>query len=84
MVDGTTERGERMISHDAFMGMTDELWSMNDQLLFLAENADWADLFFKVIQEQWGAIGGTMEISCIVAFAENKGLQINLPRDEFP
>ena len=84
MVDGTTERGERMISHDAFMGMTDELWSMNDQLLFLAENADWADLFFKVIQEQWEAIGDTMEISCIVAFAKDKGLQINLPRDEFP
>ena len=70
-----------MISHDAFMGMTDEHWSMNDQLLFLAENADWADLFFKVIQDSWEAIGDTMEISCIQAFANQKGLQLTLFED---
>ena len=70
-----------MISHDAFMGMTDEHWSMNDQLLFLAENADWADLFFRVIQEKWEEIGDTMEISCIQAFANQKGLQLTLFED---
>lgn len=70
-----------MISHDTFMGMTDEHWSMNDQLLFLAENADWADLFFRVIQEKWEEIGDTMEISCIQAFANQKGLQLTLFED---
>ena len=68
----------------AFMVMTDEHWSMEDQLIFIAENQDWCDLFFKVIQEQWEAIGDTMEISCIVAFAQKRGLKTNLPRDEFP
>jgi len=70
-----------MISHDAFMGMTDEHWTMEQQLVFLAENQDWCDLFFKVIQEQWEAIGDTMEISCIQAFADQKGLKLTLFED---
>ena len=73
-----------MISHDAFMSMTDKHWSMEEQLLFLAKNQDWCDLFFKVIQEQWESVGDTMEISCIQVFADNNGLKTNIPRDEFP
>lgn len=70
-----------MISHDAFMGMTDEHWTMEQQLVFLAENTDWCDLFFRVIQEKWEEIGDTMEISCIQAFANNNGLQLTLFED---
>ncbi len=70
-----------MISHDAFMGMTDEHWSMEQQLVFLAENQDWADLFFRVIKEKWEEIADTMEISCVQAFADNNGLKANIPRD---
>ncbi len=81
MVDGSTERGERMISHDAFMGMTDEHWSMQDQLIFLAENQDWCDLFFRVIKKEWEAIGDTMEISCLQEFARSKGLKLILFED---
>ena len=70
-----------MISHDAFMGMTDEHWSMEQQLVVLAENQDWADLFFRVIKEKWEEIADTMEISCVQAFADNNGLKANIPRD---
>ena len=70
-----------MISHDAFMGMTDEHWTMEQQLVFLAENTDWCDLFFRVIREKWEEIGDTMEISCLQAFADQKGLQLTLFED---
>tara|TARA_Y100000004_G_scaffold129041_1_gene145394 strand:+ start:597 stop:815 length:219 start_codon:yes stop_codon:yes gene_type:complete len=70
-----------MISHDAFMGMTDEHWTMEQQLVFLAENQDWCDLFFQVIKEKWEEIGDTMEISCIQAFADNNGLKLTLFED---
>lgn len=70
-----------MISHDAFMGMTDEHWTMEQQLVFLAENQDWCDLFFRVIQEKWEEIGDTMEISCLQAFADQKGLELTLFED---
>ena len=70
-----------MISHDAFMGMTDEHWTMEQQLVFLAENTDWCDLFFRVIKEKWEEIGDTMEISCLQAFADQKGLQLTLFED---
>ena len=70
-----------MISHDAFMGMTDEHWTMEQQLVFLAENQDWCDLFFRVIQEKWEEIGDTMEISCLQAFADNNGLKLTLFED---
>lgn len=70
-----------MISHDAFMGMTDEHWTMEQQLVFLAENQDWCDLFFRVIQEKWEEIGDTMEITCLQAFAEQKGLKLTLFED---
>ena len=70
-----------MISHDAFMGMTDEHWTMEQQLVFLAENQDWCDLFFRVIQEKWEEIGDTMEITCLQAFADNNGLKLTLLED---
>ena len=70
-----------MISHDAFMGMTDEHWTMEQQLVFLAENTDWCDLFFRVIKEKWEEVGDTMEISCIQAFADNNGLKLTLFED---
>jgi len=70
-----------MISHDAFMGMTDEHWTMEQQLVFLAENQDWCDLFFRVIKEKWEEIGDTMEISCLQAFADNNGLKLTLFED---
>jgi len=70
-----------MISHETFMGFTGEHWSMEEQLVFLAENQDWCDLFFKVIQDHWDSVNDTMEISCIQAFADNKGLKVNIPRD---
>ena len=70
-----------MISHDAFMGMTDEHWTMEQQLVFLAENQDWCDLFFRVIQEKWEEIGDTMEITCLQAVAEQKGLKLTLFED---
>ena len=70
-----------MISHDTFMSMTDGHWTMEQQLVFLAENQDWCDLFFKVIQDQWEAIADTMEITCIQAFANNNGLKLTLFED---
>lgn len=70
-----------MISHDTFMGMTDEHWTMEQQLVFLAENTEWCDLFFRVIKEKWEEIGDTMEISCIQAFADQKGLKLTLFED---
>ena len=70
-----------MIFHDTFMAMTDGHWTMEQQLMFLAENQDWCDLFFKVIFENWVAIGDTMEISCIQAFADQKGLKLTLFED---
>lgn len=84
MVDTTTKRGERMISHDTFMRMTGEHWTMEQQLVFLAENQDWCDLFFRVIEEKWEVIADTMEVSCIQAFADNNGLKTDIPRDELP
>lgn len=73
-----------MISHEDFMKWTEYHWTMEEQLRFLAENLDWCDLFFKVIQEQWENIGDTMEVSCIVTFAKNNGLKVDIPRDELP
>ena len=70
-----------MISHDTFMDMTDEHWTMEQQLVFLAENTEWCDLFFRVIKEKWEEIGDTMEISCIQAFADQKGLKLTLFED---
>jgi len=67
-----------MISHELFMSMT-EHWSMEDQLRFLAENQDWVDLFFRVIKKEWEAVGDTMEISCLRAFAKGCGLKFEDP-----
>ena len=83
MVD-EKQGGGRMISHDTFMRMTDAHWTMEQQLVFLAENSDWCDLFFQVIKEKWEVIADTMEVSCIQAFADNNGLKTNIPRDELP